>query len=138
MTRKKIAIHLHHMSSHITNGLFPAAAVMMTLYLFTGNSRYEATSFHCIFLGLFGMPIVYGSGLIDWRKRFKGRRTRIFDHKIFFGFLFCVFAVLAVSLRFSLGESIRANATFFPIYIALIYLLTILVAYLGHLGSKFI
>ena len=138
MTRKKLFIHLHHISSHFTNGLFPMAAVMITLHLLTGNAFFETTAFHCIVVGLLGVPLAYGSGVMDWKKRFEGRRTRIFDHKIAFGLLFLFLGAAAVFLRFTFEESIHAGENVKWVYVALIYLSTAVAAYLGHLGSKFI
>jgi len=138
MTRKKILVHLHHISTHFTNGLFPTAAAMITLHLLTGNALFETTAFHCVVGGLLGIPLAYGSGVMDWKKRFEGRRTRIFDHKIAFGLLFLILGAAIVFLRVTFEESIHAGENVKWAYVALIYLSTAVVTYLGHLGSKFI
>lgn len=138
MTNKKILVHLHHISTHFTNGLFPTAAVMITLHLLTGDILFETTAFHCIIVGLLGIPLAYGSGVVDWKKRFQGRRTRTFDHKIAFGLLFLILGAATVFLRLTFEEPIHAGENIKWVYIGLIYLSTALVTYLGHLGSKFI
>lgn len=138
MTRKKITIHLHHISSHLTNGLFPASSLMITLFLLTGNTLYESTAFHCVIIGLLAAPAVFGSGAMDWKKRFNGRRTRIFNHKIIFGLLLLFLGILTVLIRISFAGSWEDFGVLGWVYIALIYLLTAITAYLGHLGGKFI
>lgn len=138
MVRKKILIHLHHISTHFTNGLFPVASVMLTLYLYTGNAVYESTAFHCMVIGLLGIPVAYLTGITDWKKRFQGRRTKTFDHKIAFGIVFLLLALFAVFIRFSYEETKIAGETLWVAYIASNYILTGIVTYLGHLGSKFI
>lgn len=138
MTRKKILVHLHHIATHFTNGLFPTAALMITIFLLTGNSMYEATAFNCIIVGFLGIPLAYGTGVADWKKRFQGRRTRIFDHKIAFGFIFLALGAVTVFLRWSFGEEIDSEGAMKWVYVSFIYILTGLATYLGHLGSKFI
>ena len=138
MSRKKFFIHIHHISTHFTNGMFPAASAMITLYLFTGNALYESTAFHCIVIGLLSIPLAYGSGIVDWKKRFQGRRTRIFDHKIGYGLLFIVLGLATVFIRVSFEENLLVDGTIKWVYISFTYALTIIATYLGHLGSKFI
>lgn len=138
MTRKKILVHTHHISTHFTNGLFPAAALMITLFLYTGDPLFESTAFHCIAIGFLGIPFAYLSGVMDWKKRFQGRRTRTFDHKIAFGLLFLILGAVTFFIRWSYGEEINAAGAVKLVYVALIYILTGLATYLGHLGSKFI
>lgn len=99
---------------------------------------YEATAFNCIIVGFLGIPLAYGTGIADWKKRFQGKRTRTFDHKIAFGFIFLVLGAVTIFIRWSFGEEIDAGGAMKWVYVSFIYILTGLATYLGHLGSKFI
>ena len=138
MAIKKQAQHVHHIFSHFTNGLFPAASAYITLFLLTGNTLFENASLCCCAIGTIGAPIVYGSGLFDWRVRFKKRRVRIFTRKCYIGAAIVLISVMLIAFRLSLGDEFATFGAVKYIYAGLIYLITGMVTYLGYLGGKFI
>ena len=138
MSAKKQAQRIHHISSHFTNGLYPAASACITLFLLTGNTLFENASLCCCAIGAIGAPIVYGSGLFDWRVRFKKRRVRIFTRKRYLGAALVLISLLLIAFRLSLGDEVATVGAVKYIYASLIYLLTGMVTYLGYLGGKFI
>ncbi len=138
MSAKKQAQRIHHISSHFTNGLYPAASACITLFLLTGNTLFENASLCCCAIGAIGAPIVYGSGLFDWRVRFKKRRVRIFTRKRYLGAALVLISLLLIAFRLSLGDEFATVGAVKYIYASLIYLLTGMVTYLGYLGGKFI
>lgn len=138
MVIKKQAQRVHHISSHFTNGLFPAASACITLFLLTGNTLFENASLCCCTIGVIGAPIVYVSGLFDWRVRFKKRRVRIFTRKRYIGAALVLTSLLLIAFRLSLGHELTTVGAVKYIYAGIIYLLTGMVTYLGYLGGKFI
>ena len=138
MVIKKQAQRVHHISSHFTNGLFPAASACITLFLLTGNALFENASLCCCAIGAIGAPIVYVSGLFDWRIRFKKRRVRIFTRKRYVGAVLVLTSALLIIFRLSLGDDISSTGALKYIYAAIIYLMTGMVTYLGYIGGKFI
>lgn len=134
----KHARHLHHISSHFTNGLFPAAAVCITLYLLTRSTLFDNASLYCCAMGAIAAPLVYGSGLIDWRYRFDKRRARIFNRKRAVGIALVLVSLLLIAFRLSLGSELTTVGAAKYIYIGGIYILAVMVTYLGYLGGKFI
>ena len=138
MAIKKQAQHVHHISCHFTNGLFPAASACITLFLLTGNTLFENASLCCCTIGAIGAPIVYVSGLFDWRVRFKKRNVRIFTRKRYVGAALVLISVLLIAFRLSLGADISSVVAVKYIYASVIYLLTGMVTYLGYIGGKFI
>lgn len=135
---QKQAQRTHHIASHFTNGLFPAASACITLFLLTGDTLFENASLCCCAIGAVGAPIVYGSGLLDWRVRFRRRSARVFARKRLVGALLVLAAVLLVASRLSLGGEITTAGAVKYIYAGAIYLVTGMATYLGHLGGKFI
>lgn len=135
---KKLIVHIHHIATHFTNSLFPVAAALITLHLITGNPSFETACYYSMIFGLAAIPAAYGSGFYDWRTRFQGRRTFIFNSKIIFGILFFIFTFLAVLWR-SFDEGIMYSTGFNKwLYAAIVYSLTGIATYLGYLGGKFI
>ena len=135
---KKQARRLHHISSHFTNGLFPAAAVCITLYLLTGSTLFDNASLCCCAMGAIAAPLVYGSGLLDWRYRFDKRRARIFNRKRAVGIALVLASLLLIAFRLSLVSELTTVGAAKYIYIGGIYILAVMVTYLGYLGGKFI
>ena len=138
MAIKKQAQRVHHISSHFTNGLFPAASVCITAFLLTGDTLFENASLCCCAIATIGAPIVYGSGLLDWHVRFEKRRARIFSRKRAVGAILLLVSVLLIAFRLSLGAEIATVGAVKYVYAGAIYSLTGVVTYLGYQGGKFI
>ncbi len=138
MKKSKFFIHTHHITSHFTNGLLPVGALLLTLYYFTGNANFEISAFYCFVFVLLFAPLVFFSGFTDWKKRFKGKTTRIFRHKIIFGTLLMLTSILIVAWRMVDPSVANPETGLRYIYIALAYMNLAFVSYLGHLGGKFV
>jgi len=138
MAIKKKAQRVHHISSHFTNGLFPAASACITLFLLKGDILFENASLCCCAIGAIGAPIVYGSGLLDWRVRFEKRRVRLFARKRAVGVALVLVSVLLIAFRLYVGTELATVGAVKYIYAGVIYILTGMVSYLGYLGGKFI
>lgn len=138
MVKNKLFVHTHHIGSHFTNGLMPVAALAITLYFITGDRSFETASFYCIVLAMMASPPVFFSGFLDWLTRFEGRSTRIFNHKRLFGVLFMLVSILIVVTRIIMPDVATPASGWRYVYLAMIYLDTGFVTYLGYLGGKFI
>jgi uncharacterized membrane protein len=138
VTIQKQAQRVHHISSHFTNGLFPAASVCITLFLLTGAALFEDAVLCCVAIGTIASPVVYGSGLLDWQVRFKRRPARIFARKRYVGGALVLTSVLLIAVRLSLGREVATIGASKYIYAGVIYLITGMATYLGHLGGRFI
>lgn len=135
---KKLIVHIHHIATHFTNALFPVASVFITLFLITDNPSFETACFYSMVFGLMAIPPTYTSGFYDWKTRFQGRRTFIFNHKIVFGILFFILACIMVIWRFSDAEIMYSPGLNKWLYVSLVYSLTGIAGWLGYLGGKFI
>lgn len=135
---KNQAQRIHHISSHFTNGLFPAASICITLFLLTGNFCYETATLWICTIAVISAPIVYSSGLFDWRNRFQTRKARIFLRKRNIGLVLVLLAAILIISRFYLGDRFFLFGTMKYFYAVYTYMLTGLATYLGYLGGKFI
>ena len=138
MTLKKQIIHLHHIATHFTNGLFPVSSVLLTMFLINNDPTFESASFYCLVFGTCAIPIAYATGFYDWRTRFQGRRTQIFDHKSVLGVIFFVVAIGEIVLRTMDIQIMFGQTGIKWIFVGINYLLTGCAGYLGYLGGKFI
>ncbi|MBI4665377.1 MAG: hypothetical protein HY751_03080 [Nitrospinae bacterium] len=114
------------------------ASVLLTAFVLTGDRSFETAAFYCVVFGLLGIPPTYLSGVYDWKTRFKGRRTRIFDHKIGFGLFFLTISLAMVVARLIWPEIMLEETAGKWVYLVSLYAATAAATYLGHLGSKFL
>lgn len=138
MLQKKFLIHIHHIGSHFTNGLMPVSALLLTLHFVFGERSYETAAFYCVILSMVAAPAVFFSGYLDWRTRFEGRSTRIFNHKRLFGVFFMLLSIVLVGWRIMRPEVAMTAGGLRYIYLAMVYIDTGFAMYLGYLGGKFI
>ena len=138
MTKNKVVVHIHHIGSHFTNGLMPVAALLLTLHFVLGERSYEVAAFYCIILAMVAAPAVFFSGFYDWRTRFEGRSTYIFNHKRLFGVFFMLLSIVLVGWRIMRPEVAVTASGLRYVYIAMVYIDTGFAVYLGYLGGKFI
>jgi hypothetical protein len=138
MNLKKAPIHVHHIGSHFTSALFPVSSVLLTMFVITGNPSMESAAFYCLLFGLLAIPATYVSGAYDWKTRFSGRRTRIFDHKLAFGVIFMTIAMGLLVARIVWPTIMFEAGAAKWLYLVFLYTATGTAVYLGHLGSKFL
>lgn len=138
MNLKKAPIHAHHIGSHFTSALFPVSSVLLTMFAVTGDSSMESAAFYCLIFGLLAIPLTYISGAYDWKTRFSGRRTRLFDHKLVFGLIFLIISIGLVAVRMMWPMIMFEPGVAKWLYLFFLYAATGTAVYLGHLGSKFI
>lgn len=138
MVKKKLFVHTHHIGSHFTNGLMPVASLLLTVYFLFGGRGFETAAFYCVFVSMIAAPIVFFSGFLDWRTRFEGRSTLIFNHKRLFGVLFMLTSIVLVIWRIANPEVALPASGLRHVYLAMVYIDTGFVTYLGYLGGKFI
>jgi uncharacterized membrane protein len=65
-------IHVHTISVHFTNALYPVAVVFMLLFLLSGKVSFHQTYFYIMVLATLSVPFSYVTGIFEWRRRFKG------------------------------------------------------------------
>lgn len=138
MVKNKLVVHIHHIGSHFTNGLMPVAALLLTLHFIFGEGSFEAGAFYCVILAMVAAPVVFISGFLDWRTRFEGRSTYIFNHKRLFGVLFMLLSIVLVGWHIMRPEVAMAGSGVRYMYLAMVYIDTVFAMYLGYLGGKFI
>ncbi len=138
MKTAKIVIHTHHISTHFTNGLFPVSSILLTLFLITPKESFESASFYCAIFGTLGIFPTYFSGIYDWKTRFKGRKTKIFNRKTRFGLLLLLLGITFVFWRLADSQIMYSVSMGKIVFVAINYALSGLAGYLGYLGGKFI
>jgi rubredoxin len=129
---------LHAVAAHFPNGLLPSAALFLVLFLSEAGAAFETTAFHLVVLCVLVTPLVFGSGLRDWRTRYRGAPGRIFYKKIVLSVILLVLGTAAVSLRGAAGSWGGLGQTGRIVYLALIAGMLGSVTLLGHYGGQLV
>ncbi len=74
--------HLHPVSVHFPNGVLPVAVVFLALAVLLGLTAFKEAAFYNMIAVLLVMPLVMGSGYLEWQRRYKGAKTVLFITKI--------------------------------------------------------
>jgi len=81
----KYTIHLHPMSVHFTNALYPVSLLFLALYLLTKEDSSRTTYGYIITLAALSTPVSFATGYIQWRQKYKAAKVRVFIRKIRLG-----------------------------------------------------
>ena len=134
----KSHIHPHSISVHFTNGLYPVALLFLILYMIFQHESFRSTYFYVLLLASISTPISFLTGIIEWKKKYKGVRVRIFVRKYTCGTAL-MGAGIASTVWYSLSpDIIIKSGVLHIVFLLLNFSILPLVAYLGYLGGKLI
>lgn len=126
----------HAVASHFVNGLVPIAVLFLGLTLVTANSYFEHTVIHLFIVTALAFPLVFFSGIHDWRVKFHGNRAPIFYRKIKLGIVLAILCAAIIFLRLVWPAPLAVGGWIAGLYIGCIALTLPVVTILGHLGGK--
>lgn len=130
--------HLHPISVHIPNGVFPVAVVFLLMSNLFGFADLGKAAFYNLLFVVLSMPMVLITGFADWKNRYRGKLNRIFITKMVCGALVMGLSLLLVFWRiFDPGVADVESASrwsFFAVH--LVALLPAIIA--GFYGGKLV
>ncbi len=127
--------HPHPMLVHFPIVLMMATTGFAILYLLTGNSSFENTSWYCLWGGtLFLFPAI-ASGLFTWWINYESEWLRAIKIKISLSSLLLVLSLSALVWRFFYPDILLHWQPLSLLYCVLIFSLTPLVAAIGWYGA---
>jgi uncharacterized membrane protein len=134
----KFDLHLHSMSVHFTNALYPAAVFFLILFQFSAHDPFRHTYFYLMLLGTFAVPVSYLTGIIEWKQKYRGAGVRIFRVKYRLGpVLFGLGALCTFWYGVSPGIAIKGGAQH-VLFLLLNLSIIPLNVYLGYLGGRLV
>ena len=139
LTKKlKINLHIHPITAHFPNAMFPAASLLIIIYLFYGFQCLENAAYYCLIFGAFGSPVGLVSGIIDWKTDYKGARALLFLEKRRLSIIMVIISIALVIVRTAVPDIIEADSPAKWIYVLAILSLTPISGRLGYLGGKLV
>ena len=130
----KYYIHLHSISAHFTNALYPVAVFFLILYKIFQHDPFRSTYFYVLLLALVSTPITYIAGIIQWKQKYKGVRVKIFVRKYMCGIILMILGSVIAGWYSISPEIIKESGILHYIFLLLNLSVLPLVTYLGYLG----
>jgi uncharacterized membrane protein len=131
-------IHVHSISVHFTNALYPVALFFLILSHFYQEDASLFTYFHLMILATFSAPISYITGIIEWKQKYKGAKVRIFTRKKRLGLVLLGLGITC-SLWYGCHHDVLNNVGGLRIvFLFLNFAILPNVIYLGYLGGKLV
>lgn len=127
---------LHPVAAHFSNGLVPVAFLSLLIFLLTGNPCFEHTVIYLLFIVLMAVPVSFYSGIQEWKKKYKGAKSPVFEKKIRLSMLLMTLCVLTVSIRVAVPDVIQRGGFLAWLYGAGLIVMFPVVVLLGHHGGK--
>jgi uncharacterized membrane protein len=134
----KYNLHIHSISVHFTNSLYPVAVFFLILYKIFQHDSFRLTYYNLLVLASFSAPISFFTGFIEWKQKYKGARVGIFTKKIKYGLVLLGLGSLCALWSFIYPEILLDSGSLHFIFIILNLAIIPFVAYLGYLGGKLI
>ena len=131
-------LHIHPISAHFPNALFPISSALVILYLIFGEICLERAIYYCIIFGFLGSPVGMFSGLNDWKLKYKGAKVPLFLEKRRLSIILVLISLLIVIMRTFNPDIMFSGSILKWIYIILIFSLTPISGRLGYLGGKLV
>ncbi|HEY4620001.1 MAG TPA: DUF2231 domain-containing protein [Nitrospirota bacterium] len=128
-------IHVHTIFIHFTNSLYPVAILFMFLFLLSGNASFHQTFFYMMVLATFSVPVSYLTGVLEWRKRFKGIMIPIFASKIKYGPVMFVIGGCSTLWHYLSPGILERGDLLSVVYVLFTVSIMLPLIYLGHLGG---
>ena len=130
-----IDIHTHSICIHFTNGLYPVAILFMFLFLLSGKVSFHQTYYYIMLIATFSVPFSYLTGILEWKKRYRGAMIPIFYAKIRYGMVIFVLGGLC-TLWYFIYPGVLENVGIQRLaFILLNVSILVPLMYMGHLGS---
>lgn len=138
MKTGKYNLHLHSISVHFTNGLYPVAVFFLVLYKIFQQDSFRLTYYNLLVLASFYAPISFFTGFIEWKQKYKGARVKIFLKKIKYGIVLLSLGSLCALWAFASPDILLDSGSLHFIFLVLNLAIIPVVTYLGYLGGKLI
>ncbi|MFQ5585861.1 MAG: DUF2231 domain-containing protein [Thermodesulfobacteriota bacterium] len=127
-------LHIHTMSIHFTNALYPVAILFLFLFLLFGKASFQQAHFYIMILATFSAPLSYLTGILEWKRRHQGAMIPIFATKIRYGPVIFIIGGCCTLWHY-LSPGVLDGGILSVAYVLLNLAILPPLVYLGHLGG---
>ncbi len=130
--------HFHPITVHIPNGVLPVALVFLLLAVFFQQRAMELAAFFNLIFVLISLPVVYTTGFIAWKRKYRGARTFIFKAKWACSAIIAVLMIILVFWRILDPQVVFSGGTAGWTYISLCAVVLAVAGFAGSLGGRLV
>ena len=134
----KFYLQFHPVAVHFTNALFPVSLFFLILYLVFQLDSYRDTYFYILALATISSPIAYVTGIVDWKKRYRGAKTSTFVKKIRSGIVLIIVGIICTAWYGTYPDVLDSTGAGTIVFLGLNLSTLPLTVTLGHLGGKLV
>ncbi len=102
-------IHPHPVLLHYPIGVIIFGAVMLMLFLLTGQKSFEETAYYSLAFGTITAYPVVLTGIISWWLNYEMMRTKIFKIKLYLSIVLLIFCSITTFIRCFYPDLIFSN-----------------------------
>ncbi|CCK79893.1 rubredoxin-like domain-containing protein [Desulfobacula toluolica] len=128
--------HAHPISVHAPNGILPAAVILWLLAWFFSFELFAKTAFINIVFVVLALPLVIFTGILEWKKKYKGAMTSIFKLKILAATVTTISCTISLVWYLLDPNILSSPKAWVFIFINIIMLAAVGIA--GHIGGKLV
>jgi uncharacterized membrane protein len=140
-TKIKISVldfPFHAMFIHFPTALYPVAIFFLFLGLICDSDSFCNTYFYLMIFATLFTPLSHFTGILEWKKKFRGVKTHIFINKIRYSLVLNVVGGLCTTWYWLCPEILNYTGVYNIIFIILNISIIPIVAYLGHMGGRLV
>ena len=130
--------HLHSIAVHIPNGVIPVSTFFLFLALLLDHDGLSKAAFYNTIAIVASLPAVLLFGVISWKKRYKGKITRVFKIKAIGGSVVFASALLVVVWRAIDPDVANGSSAISWIYFCIYLVMLGATVVAGHQGGKLV
>jgi uncharacterized membrane protein len=128
--------HAHPVSVHMPNGLIPVIAVMFVLSFIFNSSLFGKVGFINLIFVVLSLPLVLYSGFLEWKKKYRQARTRVFKKKILAASI--TTASCIISVCWYIADPLVLSSSLAWLFIILNFVMLTCAGVAGHIGGKLV
>ncbi len=130
--------HAHPVSVHIPNGVLPMSVIFIMLAtLFNLDILYKVAFYNFLFV-MVTMPFILFSGYVEWKTKYKGNKTNVFNTKIICGLVVTALSIVIVLFNIFYPVNVTSSITMKSVYVVISILCVIPAGLAGFLGGKLV
>lgn len=134
----KSDIPFHAMFVHFPTALYPVAIFFLFLAMLSDRNSFHNSYFYLMIIANLFTPISHLTGMLEWKKKYRGARTHIFISKIRYGLILIVVGGLCTTWYWFYPGVLDNTGVLNIVFIILNISILPIVGYLGHLGGKLV
>ena len=134
----KYHLHPHSVSVHFTSALYPVAVFFLILSYFYQKEFSLFAYYHLMIIATISAAASYLTGIMEWKRKYKGAKVRVFIRKDRFGMALCGLGAVC-SLWYGLYPGVMEDSGAVQIlFLFLNAALVPIIVYLGYLGGRLV